>query len=184
MRRILTLFLISCFGLTYAQDQPDYFISETYNGAYLVQGNRFEISIPEGACFDSTIEHEITVGEKFVIVQIRGEMGGRIGVLLFAKNVGQIDYGQVQMERSKYYSYSNCCVYVEELNGKLYFWDITEAFDNFEDYDCSNDSQTDMSDGYVIPRYYIFEPEAGSVKTVILNNPCSTLIENGKIVCD
>ena len=101
--------------------------------------------------------------------------------IIFDKKGNQINYDKVQNQREQYSQTSTCCIYVEEFNGKLYFWDLIDH--DGEDYDCYYDSQTDASN-YFIPRYYIFEYETNSLETKILKNECTRLIQNGKILCD
>ena len=181
------IILITCFAcgtIIYAQDEAEYFVTESYEGQYFVIGNRFPIAIPEDPCFESLEDTQVFVGKRFIIVQVVDEMENWRGPLIFNKEGDQINYDLVQREREKHYQYSRCCVYVEELDGKLYFWDVTADFDDKEDYDCYLDSQTDTTDGYIIPRYYIFDYESASVETKVLKNKCSELIRDGTLNCD
>lgn len=166
-----------------AQNNQEYFISQNGQGQFLNYGTQFPITISESACFESLELSYITKGDKFIIVDVVDEMDNGVGVVIFNKNGKQINYNPVQKEREKYYQYSRCCVFVKELNGLLYFWDVTEHFDEFKDYNCYYDSQTDASN-YLIPRYYIFNSELGDVETVILKNKCTTLIQDGKVICE
>lgn len=166
-----------------AQDNQDYFISKNSEGQFLNYGTQIPITISESACFESLELTYITKGDKFIIVDVVDEMDNSVGVLIFNKNGEQINYSSVQKEREKYYQYSRCCVFVKELNGLLYFWDVTEPYENFSDYNCFNDSQTDASN-YLIPRYYIFDSESGHVETVILKNSCTSLIQDNKLICE
>lgn len=182
------IFLIFIYPLAInlgAQEKSNYFIVSTEFESFFIQGTRTSIVIPENACFEIVAENHITEGEKFMIVHVLDEMENGCGVLIFKKNGGQINYDVVQMERERYYSNSNCCIFVEELNGQLYFWDLTTDFDDIKDYDCANDSQTDPTGlPFNIPRYYIFNPELGIVETIMLKNNCDKLIQDGKLNCE
>ena len=166
----------------FSQEDSNYFIINANEGHLLVHGKQFPLNIPENTCFEYLEEKHVVEGEKFIIIHVRDEMENDRGVLIFDKKKGQVNYKAVQVERKKYYPYHNCCVYVQELHGKLYFWDIKAPGENGEDYDCYYDSQTDLT-GYLIPRYYCFDPETGEVETIFLSNNCTNLIEDGKIVC-
>ena len=85
----------------------------------------------------------------------------------------------MQEQRIKNYKHAASCIYVKEYKGKLVFWD-RKYFD--EDWDCGLGSQTDGGKWW-IPRYYIFDPDKNTFKTVELTDKCSMLFENGKIVC-
>ncbi len=184
MEKIYTfvLCIASCISLI-AQEDSNYFITTTNGEHYLIHGTSFLINTPENACYEYIEGSSLAVGEKFIIIHVRDEMENDRGVIIFDKKGKQINYDVVQNERKKHYKPYNCCVNVQELNGILYFWDIIEPFEDGKNYDCYYDSQTDAS-MYLIPRYYIFEPETGSVETKILKNKCTILIQDGKIICD
>ena len=177
MKKIYTLFLVmtSCIIL-HAQQDSSYFI----NDGKLIHGDSVLLSIPENSCYNDMDGNELTVGEKFVIIHLRDEMDNDRGVIIFDKKEGLINFDTVQTERKKYYKWFNCCVYVKELNGLLYFWDYIEPDG---DYNCYYDSQTSTSMAS-IPRYYIFDSETGKVETKTLVNKCTMLIQDEKIMCD
>jgi hypothetical protein len=191
MKRFLILISMGLITIleVHGQEEQNYFISQTQTNQYFVKGVRFPIKFPLDYCSTELGNTYITKGENFIIVQILDEMEGSSGgVLIFKKSGEQVYYDVVQNERKKYYENYNCCVYVKELGGKLYFWDVQQPFGDYEkfeykDYDCFEDSQTDPF-MFMIPRYYIFEPSTGTVVTKILKNKCPTLIQNGKVICD
>jgi hypothetical protein len=94
----------------------------------------------------------------------------------------------IQKERAKFYAHFNCCVFVEELNGKLYFFDIITPLGDYnnptsKDYNCADDSQT-SDEPFIIPRYYVLNPLSGKVETILLKNKCDDLIQDGTVICD
>ncbi len=167
----------------YGQEKPEYFINKTDSGQYLVLGSSFFIDMPANACYEYPEYSSLSIGNKFIIMRIMDEMDNMRGVIIFDKKGKQINYEKVQKERAKFYEHYNCCIYVKELNGKLYFWDVIEPNADGKDYDCYYDSQTDAS-AYLIPRYYIFNPKKGSLETRILKSKCTKLIQNAKVICD
>ncbi len=172
----MVLLIVSCTTLNAQQDSA-YFIKDEQ----LVHGTSVLLNIPKNDCYLNSInEYKLIVGKQFVIIRIRDEMENHRGVIIFDKKNGLVNFDTVQTERKKYYKSYECCVYVQELNGLLYFWDyiIPDG-----DYDCYYDSQTDNSMS-LIPRYYIFEPESGNVETKTLVNKCKMLIEDEKIMCE
>lgn len=185
MKKIFTtILLVVCFlNSSLSQEDLNYSIENTEEGQYLVFGKRIRINIAENTCFDYIEEKVIVEGEKFIIIHVQDEMENDRGVLIFNKKAEQVNYDPVQLERKKHYKHYECCVYVQELDGKLYFWDIKVPDGKADDYDCYYDSQLDFT-SYLIPRYYIFEPETGNVETIFLSNKCSRLIKDGKIICD
>ncbi len=123
---------------------------------------------------------EIKVGEHFVIIRFLDEMENNRGLVIFDKTGNQINFDVVQEQRKLQHQHTNCCIYVEELNSKLYFYDIVDV--ERKDYDCYEDSQTDGS-GFTIPRYYIFEPKKNKMEIKILEDGCQDLIKDGKVNC-
>lgn len=179
----MVLITLSCIKPILSQNDFHYFIIQNDSLQYeLVYGTSFPIKMDENACYEYVDEKYIVEGEKFIILNIRDEMENDRGVIIFDKNKGQVNYQAVQTERKKYYKFYKCCVYVKELNGKLYFWDFIYPFENEEDYDCSLDAQNDIP--LQIPRYYIFDTETGGVETISLSGNCEKLIEDGEIICD
>lgn len=177
MKKIYTLVLLMA-STTFidAQQDSSYFI----NDGKLIYGDSVLLKIPENICNNAFGGEKLIVGNKFVIIRLIDEMENDRGVIIFDKKKGLINFDPVQAERKKYYQWYDCCIYVQELNGLLYFWDYIEPDG---DYDCYYDSQTDMSMSS-IPRYYIFEPESVNVETITLVNKCKVLIENEKIMCE
>lgn len=171
----LVLLMASCTIIN-AQQDSSYFI----NDGKLIYGDSVLLKIPENICNNAFGGEKLIVGKKFVIIRLRDEMENDRGIIIFDKKKGLINFDPVQAERKKYYQPYDCCIYVQELNGLLYFWDY---IDPDGDYDCSDDSQTS---GWrsSIPRYYIFESESGNVETKTLVNKCTMLIQDEKIICE
>jgi hypothetical protein len=182
-RPIITIFfvILECLVIN-AQENSNYFITNTDNGQYLVYGRRFLIDHPDNACYELIEEITINEGKKYIVIQVLDDMENRRGVLIFDKKGNQINYEIVQNERKKYYNHYSCCVNVRELNGKLYFWEYTNL-DSGEDYGCYYDSQTSEGN-IVISRYYIFDPEASYVETKILQKNCKSLFLDDKLNCE
>jgi hypothetical protein len=180
----LSLVLLFCLSFVCldAQEDESYFIADTEEGQFLIFGKSWALAsvLP---CGDFINEIKVEKGFRYTIIHMYDEMYNQRGVLIFDKSGKRIDYSAVQNERSAFYDYFECCTYVRELNGKLYFWDLIEPFEDKNDYDCYYDSQTDASE-YLIPRYYIFDPTDGTVKMVILKKPCTKLIKDGKLNCE
>lgn len=159
-------------------------------GEFNLDGTDYIVSLEESDCIGPTQEIEVFIqqGDLFTIAHVVDEMENAIGIQIFDKKGNEISIEAVQTERAKFFTPYRCCVYVEELEGKLYFIDptiLTGDLDHpaFEDYNCSDDSQT--SDILLnIPRYYILNPINGVVKTIILRNKCADLIQNGEISCE
>lgn len=181
MKKLLTILIVLCSSITYAQKDTDYFISKTKEGTYLVKGSRFLINIPNNNCFEFIESPSITVGDNYIIIRLRDEMDNDRGVIIFDKKGNEVNFDIVQEQRKLHYKTYSCCIYVQEVKGKLYFYDIVDQ--GGKDYDCYYDSQTDGSD-FLIPRYYVFDTRKNSVETIILKNACTNLIENGKIICE
>ncbi len=179
---IVCLMILSSIVVNSQQDSK-YFIVNTDMGQFLVHGDSYLLNSSDNACGDFIDEMSIKYGKVFTIIELFDEQNNRRAVIIFDKKGNQINFDIVQLERKKYYDYYNCCIYVEELKGKLFFRDIVDPYENMEDYDCYYDSQTDASE-YIIPRYYIFDPKKGTVQTVMLKNKCTKLIEDGKIICN
>ncbi|MGX1931279.1 hypothetical protein [Flagellimonas sp. 2504JD4-2] len=174
------ILLASCSALK-AQQDIDCHISTIEGAQHLVCGASTAINIPENSCYEYIEEKTITVGEKFIIIQVLDEMYNNRGALIFDKNGTQINFDIVQAEREKYYEHYNCCINVKEYQSRLYFWDMVD--ENGEDYNCYYDSQTEYA-LYSIPRYYIFDAKKNTVETKIVKNPCSTLFQGGELVCN
>lgn len=184
MRKLsLIISLLFIAGASIAQEDPPYYLYQTDSGQYLVKGKAYLINRSENSCYEHIESNSIKVGKKFIIINLLDEMENMIGVVIFDKKGSQIDYQVVQEERKKHFAPYNCCVYVKELKGKLYFWDVIEPGKNGADYDCGNDSQTDASN-YIIPRYYIFNPKKGTVEMKALQNKCTQLIVDGELNCN
>lgn len=180
--RHLLICLLFISGSSIAQEELPYFINQTDSGQYLVDGKAYLINPTKNSCYEYAENTDIQSGKKYTIIRFGDEMDNLIGVVIFDKKGNQIDYQAVQEQRKKHYKPYNCCVYVQEFKGNLYFWDIIEPDEDGADYDCANDSQTDASD-YIIPRYYIFNPKKGSVVMKVLQNKCTRLIVDGKLNC-
>ena len=180
---IIAIFIILIImpAITNAQVEADYSVKINDEGAFLFYGTSYSINMPNNNCIEFIEDTKIIKGEKYILIRLRDEMINDRGVVIFDKKGNQINYDIVQEQRKLHYKSYECCVYVEELNGKLYFYDIIDL--DGEDYDCSMDSQTDASD-YTIPRYYIFDAKTNSVETIILKNKCTDLIKDGKLICE
>lgn len=181
MRNILTILIVICSSITYAQQDAEYFITKTKEGTYLVKGTRSLITIPNNNCFEFIESPSITVGDNYIIIHLRDEMDNDRGVIIFDKKGNEVNFDTVQEQRKLHYKTYSCCIYVKELKGKLYFYDLVDR--KGKDYDCYYDAQTDSAD-LLIPRYYIFNAKKNTVETIILKNACTNLIENGKIICE
>ena len=171
---LLVLLMEICTSIN-AQQDSSYFI----NNGKLMYRDSVLLIIPENICKSESNGAKLTVGKKFVIIRLRDEMENNRGVIIFDKKKGVINFDPVQAERKKHYQPYSCCIYVQELNGLLYFWDYINSNG---DYDCYYDSQTDEWISS-IPRYYIFDTESGNIETKTLLNKCKVLIEDKKIIC-
>ena len=185
MLRVAYIICILCYSASVSgQSNSDYSVNETDSAIHITIGSTYDINIPYGPCYGPDTYHDIFFeeGEKYILIDIVDEMENHSGTVILDKTGSLIDYDLVQLERSKYYQYYKCCVFAQEIKGLIYFWDVIEPEENGKDYNCYYDSQTDASD-HQIPRYYVFDPQKNSVRTVILKNKCLELIEDGKIVC-
>ena len=171
-----------CFQHITAQQELNYAITTVDGVQQFTSGTVTSIAISNNSCVEQIEGHDITVGERFVLVQIFDEMENNRGMLIFDKSGTQINYDVVQEERKKYYPFFNCCINVVELANKLYFWDWVENDKTKTPYDCYYDSQSETST-LVIPRYYIFDCDTNTVETIILEKPCDELVRDGKLLC-
>jgi hypothetical protein len=181
MKKLLTIIIVLCSIKSYSQNNLNYFITNTDEGAYLVKGERFPINISNNSCLEFIENYTITEGDNYIIIRLRDEMDNNRGVVIFDKNGNNVNFDTVQEQRKLQYKTYLCCIHVEELKGKLYFYDIVDSEGN--DYDCFYDSQTDASN-FLIPRYYIFDSKKNTLETIILKTACTNLIKDGKLICN
>ncbi len=182
IKLLITILAIVICSDGFTQKRPKVKILMFNGQAQCGFSKNFELEFPENGCFTKDWEnYQVIVGEKYNVIRVRDEMENDLGALIVDKEGYQIDITKVQELRKTQYKTAKCCVYVEELKGKLYFYDIVDMDGN--DYDCALDSQTD-TEGSNIPRYYIFNPKKNKVKMVELETPCADLIVDGKLACD